>query len=97
MSNKYNGGMVVGNIGKILNIPENYDDDFIEYAEDNNMVTIYKCEEADKNDTYFGFPVNDILVKDITANWIKDIAEKAAKFKKLTGIDAMLIGSQDVY
>lgn len=52
--------------------------------------------DAGSDECYFGFKVDDVLVKDID-NFVITIKELAKKFEELTGTQAKLIGMQNVW
>jgi hypothetical protein len=90
------GGMIVGSIGSSIEVPESSDDDIYDYIENCGMETFAMHYDAELEDSYVGFPIEDILVSDIDESWVNELKEKADKFKKLTGADAELIGSPNV-
>ena len=91
------GGMIVGAHGSNLSVPEDYYGAFYEWAEENGMDSMAEHYDADEDYTYYGFMVDDVAVSDIGGKWLADVDEKAIKFKRLTGLDAKLIGCQSVY
>ena len=92
----YDGGMIVGEIGSKITVPEKYDGDIYEMAEDNDMEWLSMYYDADIKDVYFGFGVPDVPVAEMNVGWLDDISDKAAKFYELTGVTARLIGSQNI-
>lgn len=91
------GGMLVGAHGSELEVPEGYDGSLYEWVNSKRLVGMREYYDADEDSTYYGFYVEDILVKDIDDDWVKEIKELGEKFEKLTGVGASLIGVQDVY
>ena len=89
------GGMFVGEHADKIEPPEGVE--LYEFADDSGMDSYSEHYDADDDYTYYGFSIDDILVSDIDDAWISDIKEKAARFEKLTGVPARLIGSQDVW
>lgn len=89
------GGMIVGLSGR--EIVCDHEDGLSEWAEENGMDNYSIYYDADEEDRYYGFEVNDVFVKDIDGDWMKDVKQKAEEFKRLTGLDAKLIGSQNVW
>ena len=94
-----NGGMMVGCSGRDFNIdvPYGCDLDEEEYANDIGIERYSKHYDADDDDCWFGFLIDNINIEDIDIYWIAGIKELADKFEKATGVKAMLIGSQHVY
>jgi len=97
----YSGGMIVGCEG-LPPEPDDWDED--EHGEwrehllcEIEMERYAQWYDAGDDDCYFGFPVKDVLVKDFDSGWLKEVNELAFKFKTITGEDAYLIGSQDIY
>jgi len=92
----YSGGMIVGENGS--EIPEPEDISLSEWAEDNDMTSYSLHYDADDDSCIYGFEVPNVLVSDIDGTWwLEDVKAKAAKFKMLTGLDARLIGTQNIY
>ena len=89
----YDGNMIVGAKESLINIPEDEDD----WAYDNGMKTMSPYYDADPDDRYIGFKIENIPVKDIDDEWVKMIKAHAAKFKELTGVEAELIGMQNIW
>ena len=93
----YDGGMIVGIGGSEISVPEEFLDDLHEWAEEQNMDNMSPYYDCPTEDRIFGFNVKDVLVKDMDEEWLADVKAKADKFKKLTGLDAMLIGIQNIW
>jgi len=91
------GSMIVGAHATYVGIPEEYDGDAGDWLDDNGMVSMSEHYDADYDNQFWGFYVEDIAVNKIEEGWLKDIQEKAKKFEELTGVPALLIGTQDVY
>lgn len=93
----YDGGMIVGACGDDMLdcVPEGME--FYEWAQDNGLESMAMYYDADSSDCYYGYTVDDVPVPDIEGEWLTDVKAKAAKFKELTGMDALLIGSQDIW
>lgn len=91
------GGMIVGIIGSELIDAIKTVDDFNEWYEINGLDRMATHYDADNDDCFFGFQVEDVPVSEMKGIWLKDVEEKAKRFKELTGIDASLIGTQDVW
>lgn len=93
----FEGGMIVGGDGDLLETPEGYKGEFYEWAEDVGLERLSRYYDADKSECYYGFTVPDVAVAEIlSSGWLEDVTDKAAKFEELTGIKAKLIGSQDI-
>ena len=93
----YNGGMIIGCSLSDIFIPDEFEDDENEYIEDNGMSTMYDFPNADSDEKYVGFEIENILVSKINIEWIEMVKAYADKFKALTGEDAKLIGTQDIW
>jgi hypothetical protein len=90
------GGMLVGESGSNFEIPDEIED-VREWADENGMEVMCEYFDADFEDSYFGFEVEEVLVSEINDSWIAKINELADKFERLTGLKARLIGTQDIY
>ena len=97
MGIEYNGGMIVGELGPKLNPHDDYETDLDEWAAKHDLDRMSPYFDADSEECYFGFSVKDVPVSEIKGEWLADVEEKAKKFKKLTGVDARLIGTQDIW
>jgi len=96
----YSGGMIIGEIGSKLGMPENPDEEdleFHEWAEENGMDRMSLHYDADDDYCYYGFEVDDIPVEDIDSGWLDLVKAKAKKFEELTGVKAKLIGTQNIW
>lgn len=93
------GGMIVGAAAKEFVARHDGDDDWSlgEWADDHDMACMSPWYDADYEDQYIGFSVSDMPISGITDAWVADIREKAARFKELTGLEASLIGMQNVW
>jgi len=92
----YSGSMIVGRHGSNFDIPEEIEDIY-DWLEENKLEQLCDHYDAGFSDSYFGFLVRDIEVSKINEDWIKMINDLADEFHKLTGLEAMLIGSQNIY
>lgn len=99
------GGMIVGASGCDLTLPEKPDHVELEYDWD---ISWWLCEEhdmdrqaeyfdADPESIHYGYSIPDVRVEDMDEAWLQNIKDLAAKFKEITGVDAYLIGAQDVW
>jgi hypothetical protein len=99
-----NGGMIIGNEYKLINVdkfelPKDYDYDVWEFLMSdldpwmNNMSPWY---DSDRENCIVGYLIKDVLVSDMSGEWLKDVKEKSELFEKITGVKAKLIGMQDV-
>ena len=93
----YDGGMIVGCIGSDIDVPEEYDGDLSDWIEENDLETMSTYYDAEIDDRYIGFCVDDVDVNDIHGEWLTDVLQKAEKFFKLTGKKARLIGTQNIW
>lgn len=90
------GGMIVGEQGKNIQFPDEIESEN-EWAEDNGMDRMPMFYDADSDYCFYGFPVEEILVREIDEEWLIGLKDKAALFEKLTGVPAKLIGTQKVW
>ncbi|USE39215.1 hypothetical protein [Endozoicomonas sp. SCSIO W0465] len=97
MSIDISGGMIVGESGYRFNPPDDYDGTLELWADEVGLDSMSERFDADCTQTVYGFTVPDVAVSDIEHEWLADVQEKAQQFKALTGVDARLIGTQDVY
>ena len=93
----YSGGMLVGASGSALKVPEDYEGELSEFAEDHEMEYYSEHYDAGDNDRYYGYPVEDTLVSEMNEEWLSYVKRLADKFETLFGVPASLIGSQDIY
>lgn len=93
----YDGGMIVGCHGKEIEVPEDYDGDFYEWCEENDLDIMHLYFDSDKNNSYIGFGILDVPMKNLTIEWVFEIKKLGEKFKELTGVDAFLIGTQNIW
>ena len=92
----FDGGMIVGESGRKISLPEDFDC-MSEWADSNDMTKMAMHYDADDDCCLYGFNVDDILVSEIDEGWLADIRAKAAKFEELTGVPAKLIGTQNIW
>lgn len=97
MSIDISGGMIVGESGCRFNPPDNYDGSLELWADEVGLDSMSEYFDADCTRTVYGFEVPDVAVSDIQHEWLADVKKKAQKFKALTGVDARLIGTQNVF
>ena len=93
----YDGGMIVGEHAQHLAVPDDYEENLFEWAEDNEMTTMSQWYDAGEEGMYCGFEVPNVPVAEMGGDWLKDVQKKAAKFKELTGVSARLIGTQNIW
>lgn len=86
------GGMIVGAVGSELSVPE----DLVEW-ECLGITYLSKYYDAGDDGRFYGFEVPNVLASDIDLEWVINILKLSAKFKAITGVEASLIGTQDVY
>ena len=91
------GGMMVGRHGTEMSAPDDYEDEFFEWVEEVGMSGYAEYYDADSDNSFYGFNIADVPVSEMDGKWRKDLNEKAAKFKELTGLEAHLIGTQQVW
>ncbi len=95
MSIETEGGMIVGRIG--CDIPVKDGVDLTEFCEDHDMTYMSLHYDADSDYRVYGFLVEDIWAADIEGTWLTEVKELAVKFEEITGVPAVLMGSQDVF
>lgn len=108
----YDGGMIVGADAEevsgvicfefegesVFGTEDNYFEDFYEWYEDNGMSTYSLWYDCGLEGQVVGFTVNDVdPLADEFETWISSVKEKAVKFKELTGVEAKLIGMQNIW
>ena len=91
----YDGGMIVGARG--VDIDQSNIESMGEWADENGLVVMSTYYDADSDDCYYGFSIDDILISKIDDKWVKDLKDKAAKFEDLAKAPAMLIGTQNIW
>ncbi len=91
------GGMIVGESGGLLEVPDNFDGEFYEWAENEGLDCMPEHYDASPSRCYYGFTVPDIPVDEITSDWVSQIKKLAQEFERITGVKARLIGTQDVW
>jgi hypothetical protein len=88
------GGMIVG--AKVsectFDIPKDY-----EWCEEQGLDVMNPWYNASFEDCTIGYKIKDVLVFDLEENgWLREAKNKAIKFKSICGVDAKLIGIQDI-
>lgn len=91
------GGMLVGRHGSEISAPDDCEESLYDWVEGVGMESYAEYYDADEEDTFYGFEIPDVPVSEMDGAWRKDLNEKAAKFKELTGLEAHLIGTQRVW
>lgn len=98
----YDGGMIVGEVMSNIQIPDEYESmyGYYLYLEDeHDMYSMHPYYDADVEDWAIGFQVPDVKMSDVYGDsaWYCDLKYKAKQFKDLTGVEARLIGTQNIY
>lgn len=106
------GGMIVGaNAIKVKNavtmnddecemygVAGNFHEEFYEWYEGEDMTAYSFHYDACEDSQVLGFTVDDINpLSDDFKEWSDNVVKLAVKFKELTGIEAELIGMQNVW
>lgn len=96
MGMSISGGMIVGTLASDLVVPDSFDGEHHEWIE----VMCWDCMaphyDADVEQNYVGYMVNDILVSEIDGKWLDNIKYLARVFEEESGCPATLIGTQNV-
>lgn len=93
------GIMIVGNRLEKINYEiegEDPEDRYI-FTELHGMTTASEWYDAPEHGIVIGFKVTNNITENNLVAFSKEVKEKMQKFKEITGIDAELIGMQDVY
>ncbi|MCP4365439.1 MAG: hypothetical protein GY800_09105 [Planctomycetes bacterium] len=100
----YSGGMIVGahgsdvQTGVDIDFDDNEEYEYIdEWIEEHGMTTMSQHYDADIDYQYVGFEVSNVLVHEMEGEWLTNVKKLAAKFKDLTGVEAKLIGTQNIW
>ena len=104
MGTDYSGGMLVGAHGTYVSdtlqgLADNgeYEGGVYGLVEELGLEVFAEYYDAHLECSYIGFPVDTITVSSMNQKWLKDIQLLAEEFKELTGVDASLIGAQNIY
>ncbi len=91
------GVMIVGNDANGFDYPAKYGS-YMDFIEASELDIMYESYDSRPDRQYFGFKVDGIPIKDIheKSKWLEDVREKAKRFEELTGLEAKLIGTQDI-
>ncbi|RKZ94768.1 MAG: hypothetical protein DRQ46_09420 [Gammaproteobacteria bacterium] len=89
------GGMIIGRMG--CDIPMKDGVDIDEWADENDITYMSLVYDAQLYDRVYGFLVEDVWATNIEGEWLTQVKELAVKFEELTGVPALLMGSQDVW
>ncbi len=89
------GGMIIGRMG--CDIPMKDGVDIDEWADENDITYMSLVYDAQLYDRVYGFLVDDVIVNDMEDTWLFEVQRLAKKFEELTGVPALLMGSQDVW
>jgi hypothetical protein len=90
----YNGGMIVGNYAEDLKLDNSHN--IWEYAEDKGMEVMSLYYDALDENCAIGYEIENIDTEDMDIAWLKKVKELGIKFKKITGLDPILMGIQDI-
>jgi len=71
-------------------------DDVYEWGDDNDMIYLSSHYDCDSDDQFMGFGIEDVDIADID-EWLINLKKLSVKFKELTGIDAKLVGMENVW
>ncbi len=93
----YSGGMIIGAKADEISEPDEYEGDFVDWLDENDMETMSLHYDADESFQYAGFCVEDVKVSEIEGQWLSNVKELGEKFLKLTGVEPYLIGTQNIW
>lgn len=103
----YSGGMIVGAQATDLSIPEEfikeheekygYEPTFYDWGLSVGLEYMSEWYDADDEGKVYGFTIKYSWREDELDDLIKLVKQKMTEFKQLTGVDAKLIGTQDIY
>lgn len=88
----FSGGLLIGaHYSKLNDVPDDkwYEEGMSTYAEHYDSEGDGYCN--------IGFEIDNIPVSQMNEEWFTEIRELAAKFKELTGVEAELIGCQNIW
>lgn len=97
MSIDIDGGMIVGELASKVKKPDDYHGYYSEWIEIMGMERYSLWYDSGVNGWVVGFPVEDVDISEISGDWLLHVKGLAAKFKTLTGVQARLIGCQNVW
>jgi len=91
------GGMIVGELAADLTFPIIEGMYPLEWAYKQGLHSMSLYYDAELEEHYIGFPVENIKVVDMDATWFKNIRDLAKKFEDIFHVPAKLIGTQNVW
>lgn len=91
------GGMIVGAWAEEISEPDDYEDEFCEWAEGEGLDCYSMYYDATEEGQFCGFTVDDVDTKDLNLEWLDKVKQLGTKFEELTGVPAKLVGMQDVW
>jgi len=71
-------------------------DDIYEWADENDMIYMSENYDCGSDEQFVGFGIEDVEIDEID-EWVVNVKKLSVKFKELTGIDAKLVGMQNVW
>jgi hypothetical protein len=93
----YDGGMIVGELGRKLEVPDEFDGNMNDYIEEHDMDAMSLYFDADTDYQYIGFKVPNVMVSELDGDWLTDVKAKAEKFEELFYVPAKLVGTQNIW
>ena len=93
----YDGGIIIGELGRYLSVPDEFDGNMNDFVEEHDMDTMSLHYDADTDFQYIGFKFPNVLVSGIDGEWIDDVKDKAILFEELFGVPAKLVGTQNIW
>lgn len=101
----YSGGMIVGAKGNKLSVPKDYVSEYTpdeelslwEWADEVGLEYFSSWYDAGDEGRVYGFIIKSRWRESEIEGLMKEVKQKMAEFKKLTGVEPMLIGMQDIY
>lgn len=103
----YDGGIIIGADACDLSVPEDYikehlgdygdEPELYDWTDVVGLETMSEWYSACYSGKVYGFRIKDRWGEDELEDFISLVKEKMKDFKELTGVDAELIGMQNIY
>jgi hypothetical protein len=101
MGTNISGGIIVGatfsEVESALRVPEVYGDDTYEYLEDSGFDSMPPSYDSDRDTWVVGYKIRDFNPYDESfEDWVDTVEMARDRFMHFTGLEAHIIGMQDV-